>query len=74
MEYISTLYLVYIIYFIGFTISFDRHNYEVYENNESAKFVLLHLSEPFECCSFSVQIEIVDVTAVGKLLYRESVT
>ena len=54
-------------FLVEITISFDRHYYEVNENDGPAKPVL-HLSKPFECCSFSVQIELVDVTAVGKFV------
>lgn len=58
------------LFLVGITISFDRHYYEVYENDGPAK-LMLHLNKPFECCSFSVQIEIVDVTAVGKFVYTK---
>ena len=53
--------------FLVGTISFDRHDYEFYENDGPAKLVL-RLSKPLECCSFSVQIEIIDVTAIGKFV------
>ena len=58
--------------FVGIVISFDHHSYEVHENDGPAEPVL-HLSKPSECCSFSVQIKVLDATAIGKFVYTESV-
>ena len=67
--FIHETYLFIVIFlllpFVAIAISFKQPNFDVMEGNGAVQITLVTTSA-LECCSFSVQVKVEDITAEGK--------